>query len=42
MENRESEIVEFKKSTSELKEDIISLGVMLNKHNQGILVWGRN
>ena len=40
MEKRESETVEFKKSTSELKEGIISLCSMLNKHKKGILYFG--
>lgn len=38
----ESEIVEFKKSTSELKEEITSLIAMLNKHNEGTLYFGIN
>ena len=40
MEKRESETVEFKKSTSELKEGIISLCSMLNKHKKGFLYFG--
>ena len=40
MEKRESETVEFKKSTSELKEGVISLGSMLNKHGHCILYFG--
>ena len=36
----ESETVEFKKSTAELKEGIISLSAMLNKHGEGILYFG--
>lgn len=40
MENRESETVEFKKSTSELKQGIISLSSMLNKSGSGILYFG--
>ena len=40
MEKRETETVEFKKSTSELKEGVISLGSMLNKHQSGILYFG--
>jgi len=36
----ESEVVEFKKSTSELKEGIISLVSMLNKNNEGTLYFG--
>ena len=37
MEKRESETIEFKKSTSELKEGVISLASMLNKNGWGIL-----
>ncbi len=40
METRESETVEFKKSTSELKEGVISLASMLNKNGRGILYFG--
>lgn len=36
----ESETVEFKRSTSELKEGIISLSAMLNKHGEGTLYFG--
>lgn len=36
----ESEILEFKKSTSELTEGIISLSAMLNKHNEGTVYFG--
>ena len=36
----ETETIEFKKSTSELKEGIISLTSMLNKHKKGILYFG--
>lgn len=36
----ETEIIEFKKSTSELKEGIISLSAMLNKHSYGIVYFG--
>ena len=36
----ESENVELKKSTSELKEGIISLVAMLNKHHRGELWFG--
>jgi ATP-dependent DNA helicase RecG len=32
---KESEIVELKKSTSELKEGIISIAAILNKHQKG-------
>lgn len=37
---RESEELEFKKTTSELKEGVISLVSMLNKHGHGILLFG--
>lgn len=40
MEKRESETVEFKKSTSELKEGVISLAAMLNKHGHATLLFG--
>ena len=40
METRETEQVEFKKSTSELKEAVISLSAMLNKHGQGLVYFG--
>jgi ATP-dependent DNA helicase RecG len=36
----ESEIAEFKKSTSELKEAVISLGAMLNRHSKGTVYFG--
>ena len=36
----ENETLEFKKSTSELKEGIISLSSMLNKHSEGTLYFG--
>ena len=36
----ESEILEFKKSTSELIEGVISLSSMLNKHGEGTLYFG--
>lgn len=39
---KESEIVEFKKSTAELKEGIISLASMLNKSGKGTLFFGVN
>lgn len=38
--NRESETVEFKATTSELKEGIISISAMLNKHGSGELYFG--
>ena len=40
MKRRESETLEFKKSTSELKEGVISLSSMLNKHQNGVLYFG--
>lgn len=40
MERRESEIVEFKKSTTQLKEAVISLCAMLNKHEGGTVYFG--
>ncbi|MBQ7502574.1 putative DNA binding domain-containing protein [bacterium] len=40
MEKRESDTIEFKKSTSELKEGVISLASMLNKNGWGILYFG--
>ena len=40
MEKRESETIEFKKSTSELKEAIISLSSMLNKSGYGTVYFG--
>lgn len=40
MKLTESEIVELKRSTSELKEAIISLGAMLNKHSKGTVYFG--
>ena len=36
----ESETLEFKKSTSELKEGIISITAILNKHRKGTLYFG--
>jgi len=36
----ESETIEYKKSTSELKEGIISIAAILNKHNSGELYFG--
>ena len=40
MKLAESEIVELKKSTSELKAGIVSLVAMLNKHKRGELWFG--
>lgn len=37
---QESETIELKKSTNELKEGIISISSMLNKHNYGELYFG--
>lgn len=37
---RETETLEFKKSTSELKEGVISIASMLNKHQKGELYFG--
>mgnify|MGYP001043957776 CR=1 FL=1 len=36
----ETELIEFKKSTGELKEGIISLASMLNKNGRGVLYFG--
>ena len=36
----ESEKMEFKKSTSELIDGVISLSAMLNKHNEGTVYFG--
>ena len=40
MKFKESEIVELKKSTSELKEAIVSISAILNKHKSGKLYFG--
>ncbi len=37
---KETEYVEFKRSTSETKEGIISICAMLNKHKRGVLYFG--
>ncbi|MFA5863150.1 MAG: RNA-binding domain-containing protein [Phycisphaerae bacterium] len=37
---QESEILELKKSTAELKEAVISIGAILNKHQGGLLYFG--
>ena len=37
---KESETIEFKKSTSELKEGVISLSSMLNKTGKAFLYFG--
>lgn len=36
----ENEVIEFKKTTSELKEGIISIASILNKHGSGKLYFG--
>lgn len=36
----ESETIEFKKSTSEMKEGMASIAAMLNKHGHGTLYFG--
>ena len=36
----ESEKIEFKKSTSELIEGVISISAMLNKHGEGMVYFG--
>ncbi len=38
--HKESETIEFKKSTAELKEAVISIVAMLNKHSQGEVYFG--
>ena len=38
--DRETETLEFKKTTGELKEGIISIAAMLNKHQKGELYFG--
>jgi len=40
MKRRESETIEFKKSTAQLKEAVISLCAMLNKHESGVVYFG--
>ncbi len=40
MEFQETETVELKKSTSELKEAVISIVAMLNKHQRGEVIFG--
>lgn len=37
---KETELIEFKKSTSELKEGVISIASILNKHRAGTLYFG--
>ena len=36
----ETELIEFKKTTGELKEGVISLASMLNKNGKGTLYFG--
>lgn len=40
MVRKESETTEFKKSTAELKEAVISIAAMLNKHGHGAVFFG--
>lgn len=40
MNYRESETIEFKKSTAELKEAVISISAILNKHGKGEVYFG--
>lgn len=40
MRFKESEIIELKRSTSELKEAVISIGAMLNKHSKATVYFG--
>ena len=40
MFGRETEELEFKKTTAELREGVISLASMLNKHGHGVLYFG--
>lgn len=40
MTHKESETIEFKTSTAELKEAVISIVAMLNKHSQGEVYFG--
>lgn len=40
MKFEENETVELKRSTSELKEAIVSIGAMLNKHGKGMVYFG--
>lgn len=42
MRFKESEKKELKKSTSELKEAVISIAAILNKHKKGELYFGIN
>ena len=38
--NKESETIEFKRSTAELKEAVVAIAAMLNKHDQGEVYFG--
>ena len=40
LEEGENESVEFKKSTSELKDAVVSIAAILNKHGEGELYFG--
>ena len=37
---KETELIEFKKSTSETKEGVISISSILNKHGKGVVYFG--
>ena len=37
---REDEMHEFKKTTGEMNEDMISIASILNKHGQGVVYFG--
>lgn len=41
MKYKENGTLELKKSTSELKEAVISIGAILNKHSGGVLSFRR-
>ena len=41
-QKRENEKLESKKSTSEIKQAIVSISSMLNKNNYGVLYFGVN
>ena len=40
MIHKESETIEFKKSTAEFKDAIVAVAAMLNKHGQGEVYFG--
>ncbi|MDP2921211.1 MAG: ATP-binding protein [Candidatus Omnitrophota bacterium] len=40
MKYKESEILELKKSTAELREAVIAIAAMLNKHGKGRVYFG--